>query len=63
MFNPATLDTFLKIKKTFDPEQRINDGKLIPSDRLSIELLKPIAPNIPGVTPLRKPARGLASLL
>ncbi len=48
MFNPATLDTFLKIKKTFDPEQRVNDGKLIPSDKLYIELLKPIAPNTPG---------------
>ena len=37
-----------RIKKTFDPQQRINDGKLIPSDKLRIELLKPIATNTPG---------------
>lgn len=41
MFNSATLRLFLGVKKTFDPQQRINDGKLIPSDKLTIELLKP----------------------
>jgi glycolate oxidase len=48
MFNPATLQTFLDIKKTFDPKQQINDAKLIPSDRLTIELLKPVSANVPG---------------
>jgi len=48
MFNPATLETFLNIKKSLDPAQRVNDGKLIPSDKLYIELLKPVAANIPG---------------
>jgi glycolate oxidase len=42
MFNPATIDTFQNIKKTFDPHQRINDGKHIPSDKLHIELLTPL---------------------
>ena len=46
MFNRATLDTFFAIKKTFDPDQRFNEAKLVPSDRLSIELLKPIATNV-----------------
>jgi len=44
MFNPATIDTFKKIKATFDPDHRINDGKHIPSDRLHIELLTPVTP-------------------
>ena len=49
MFNPATNATFLKLKKTFDPDQRINDAKLIPSDRTFVELIKhPVAANIPG---------------
>ena len=42
MFNPATIDTFQNIKKTFDPHQRINDGKHIPSHKLHIELLTPL---------------------
>ncbi len=48
MFNPATLAAFLEVKKTFDPAQRINDAKLVPSDRTTIELLKPLAANVPG---------------
>ncbi len=48
MFNPATLATFLAIKKTFDPQQRVNDAKLIPSDKLFVELVKPVAANSPG---------------
>jgi len=39
MFNPATIDTFQRIKNAFDPRHRINDGKLVPSDTLRIELL------------------------
>ena len=48
MFNQETLATFLKIKKTFDPDQRVNDSKKIPSDRLRIELLAPVSVNVPG---------------
>jgi len=48
MFNPATIETFQQIKKTFDPQQRVNDGKLIPSDKIKIEIIKPLAPNVPG---------------
>jgi glycolate oxidase len=48
MFNPATLETFLRIKRVFDPDARLNEGKLIPSDRMRIELLRPARPNSPG---------------
>lgn len=48
MFNQDTLDAFLEIKKTFDPDQRLNDAKLVPSDKTQIELIKPMAPNVPG---------------
>ena len=48
MFNPATIDTFKRIKITFDPDRRINDAKKIPSDKTFVELLKPIAANVPG---------------
>lgn len=48
MFNPATLDTFNRLKETLDPDRRLNDGKLIPSPRVNIELIKPAAANVPG---------------
>jgi glycolate oxidase len=48
MFNTDTLDAFLEIKKTFDPDQRVNDSKNIPSDKLMIEIFKPVAINVPG---------------
>lgn len=48
MFNPATLDTFTRIKQAFDPDRRINDGKLIPSPRLKIQLSQPASINLPG---------------
>ncbi len=48
MFNPATLDVFNAVRGTFDPQHHCNDGKLIPSDTLEIELLKPIAAGSPG---------------
>ncbi len=47
MFNPQTLDTFDRIKRAFDPKRRINDAKLIPSDKLHVELLTPVT-NQPG---------------
>jgi len=48
MFNPATLQTFTAIKRAFDPDGRINEGKLLPSDRVEIELMKHPAPSSPG---------------
>ncbi len=48
MFSSDTLDAFNRIKEAFDPERRLNDGKLIPSNRVVIELFKPTAANVPG---------------
>ncbi len=48
LFNEATIRTFQAIKATFDPRHLANEGKLIPSERLCIELLKPTALNTPG---------------
>ncbi len=48
MFPAATLETFDRVKRAFDPRRALNDGKLIESDRLHIELLRPIAANTPG---------------
>ncbi len=48
MFNADTLDAFSEIKEVFDPGRRVNDGKLIPSPKLQVELLQPVSPNIPG---------------
>ncbi len=48
MFTPDTIDTFKKVKFCFDPDGRINDAKKIPSDKTFIELVKPIAANVPG---------------
>jgi len=48
MFNADTLAAFNDIKTAFDPGRRINDAKLIPSDRLEIQILKPVGANTPG---------------
>jgi len=48
MFNPQTIQTFKAIKDTFDPDHRINDAKKIPSDTTYVELVKNVAPNVPG---------------
>lgn len=48
MFNPATIRMFQVLKETFDPEHLVNDAKLIPSDRLQIQLIKPMRVNNPG---------------
>jgi len=42
MFNADTIDTFERIKITFDPRRQMNDGKLVPSNKIRIELIKPI---------------------
>jgi glycolate oxidase len=38
-FDRATMDQFLGVKHAFDPQERINAGKLIPSDRVRVTLL------------------------
>ena len=47
MFTADTLAAFTDIKNALDPAHRINDGKLLPSDTMRIELLKP-APGSTG---------------
>jgi len=40
-FDRATMNQFACIKEAFDPDERINAGKLIPSDKIKVTLLKP----------------------
>ena len=47
-FTPATIRLFRQIKDTFDPQHVLNDGKLIPSPTMEIQLLKPASINVPG---------------
>jgi glycolate oxidase len=48
MFDDATMASFERIKGVFDPDERINAGKLLPSERVDSDLLRPTAPNVPG---------------
>ncbi len=41
LFDEATIGLFSRIKHAFDPDERINAGKLIPSDKVNVRLLKP----------------------
>jgi len=41
LFDRPTMDQFQRVKAAFDPDSRINAGKLIPSDKVKISLLKP----------------------
>ena len=41
LFDTATMDQFQRLKHAFDPDERINAGKLLPSDKLKVQLLKP----------------------
>jgi len=41
MFDAATMRQFQRVKDAFDPEERINAGKLIPSEKINVELIKP----------------------
>ena len=40
-FDGPTMRQFQRVKDAFDPEERINAGKLIPSDKINVELIKP----------------------
>jgi glycolate oxidase len=41
LFNSPTMQQFQRVKEAFDPHERINAGKLIPSDKIKVQLLKP----------------------
>jgi glycolate oxidase len=40
-FDGATMAQFERVKFAFDPEERINAGKLLPSEKVKVNLLKP----------------------
>jgi glycolate oxidase len=48
MFDATTMAFFARLKSVFDPQERINSGKLIPSDKVRVDLLKPAAANVAG---------------
>jgi len=41
LFDRNTMEQFHRVKAAFDPEERINAGKLIPSEKVKVNLLKP----------------------
>ena len=41
LFDVHTMQLFDRIKHSFDPAERINAGKLVPSDKIVVELVKP----------------------
>lgn len=41
LYDAATLNQFVSVKHAFDPDERINAGKHIPSEKVNITLLKP----------------------
>ena len=41
LFDRATMDQFQRVKAAFDPGERINAGKLLPSEKIHVNLLKP----------------------
>jgi glycolate oxidase len=41
LFDEATMGAFAAIKRAFDPSEQINAGKLIPSEKVVVRLLKP----------------------
>jgi len=41
LFDRNTMEQFHRVKYAFDPDERINAGKLIPSDKVRVNLLKP----------------------
>jgi glycolate oxidase len=41
LFDETTMNAFSQVKRAFDPGERINAGKLIPSEKVNVRLLKP----------------------
>jgi len=41
LFDQPTMNQFHRVKAVFDPGERINAGKLLPSDKVVVRLLKP----------------------
>ncbi len=41
LFDEPTMSLFQRVKRAFDPGERINAGKLLPSDKVRVTLLKP----------------------
>ena len=41
LFDEMTMAQFARVKHAFDPEERINAGKLVPSDKIKISMVKP----------------------
>ena len=41
LFDRPTMEQFLRVKHAFDPGEHINAGKLIPSEHVKVDLLKP----------------------
>ncbi|MAE61639.1 MAG: FAD-binding oxidoreductase [Planctomycetaceae bacterium] len=48
MFDGATMGTFAKLKGIFDPAERLNVGKLMPSEKVVVDLLAAVGANVPG---------------
>ena len=40
-FDEPTMRQFQRVKDCFDPGERINAGKLMPSDKVQVHLIKP----------------------
>ena len=40
-FDEATMSQFARVKYAFDPEERINAGKLLPSEKVKVVIMKP----------------------
>jgi glycolate oxidase len=41
LFDAATMEVMGRVKHVFDPGERINAGKLVPSEKVKVRLLKP----------------------
>ena len=41
LFDAPTMKQFHRVKEAFDPGERINAGKLIPSEKIKVQLIKP----------------------
>jgi glycolate oxidase len=41
LFDRPTMEQFYRVKQAFDPEERINAGKLLSSEKVKVNLLKP----------------------